>query len=107
MVRCNSASDISSADQLLSQRIERDFLFCHAGIVLGRAWRQGDGPEKEFLHRITVMRGSLDELMPILAVLEIATGLGIAIFWLLLFTVGIAPAHPPAAYFAFEHIRSL
>lgn len=37
------------------------------------------------------------------ALLQIATGLGIAAFWLLFFTVGLAPANPPACYFAFEH----
>ncbi len=37
------------------------------------------------------------------AILQIATGLGIAAFWLLFFTVGIVPANPPACYFAFEH----
>ena len=35
--------------------------------------------------------------------LEIATGIGMAIFWLLFFTRGLAPANPPACYLAFEH----
>jgi hypothetical protein len=35
--------------------------------------------------------------------LEIITGLGIAVFWILFFTVGLAPAAPPACYFRFEH----
>jgi hypothetical protein len=39
----------------------------------------------------------------ILALLQIATGVGILAFWLLFFTVGLAPAKPPACYFAFEH----
>jgi hypothetical protein len=40
---------------------------------------------------------------PALAYAEIATGVGIVVFWLLFFTVGMAPAKPPACYFAFEH----
>jgi hypothetical protein len=39
----------------------------------------------------------------LLGYLEIATGVGIAIFWALFFTVGLAPANPPACYFPFEH----
>jgi len=39
----------------------------------------------------------------LIASLEIATALGIAIFWILFFSVGMAPAHLPTAYFAFEH----
>lgn len=35
--------------------------------------------------------------------LEIVTGLGIGAFWILFFTVGLAPAAPPACYFRFEH----
>jgi len=42
-------------------------------------------------------------VVSVIAWLEIATGLGLAIFWALFFTVGIAPSHPPAAYYAFEH----
>jgi hypothetical protein len=38
-----------------------------------------------------------------LAIAQIATGFGIAIFWLLFFTVGMAPARPPSCYFAYEH----
>ena|SRR5215467_6203849 len=38
-----------------------------------------------------------------IACFEIATGLGIAVFWILFFSVGLAPAHPPPGYFAFEH----
>jgi hypothetical protein len=40
---------------------------------------------------------------PIIASLEIATGIGIAIFWVLFFSVGIAPTHTPPGYFAFEY----
>jgi hypothetical protein len=35
--------------------------------------------------------------------LQIATGGGIAAFWALFFTSGLAPANPPACYFVFEH----
>jgi hypothetical protein len=38
-----------------------------------------------------------------LAIAQIATGIGIVIFWLLFFTVGMAPARPPSCYFAYEH----
>ena len=33
---------------------------------------------------------------------QVATGFGIIVFWVLFFTVGLAPANPPACYFAFE-----
>jgi hypothetical protein len=32
-----------------------------------------------------------------------ATGVGIIVFWVMFFTVGLAPANPPTCYFAFEH----
>jgi hypothetical protein len=38
-----------------------------------------------------------------LARLEQATAIGILLFWLGFFTVGLAPADPPPGYFAFEH----
>jgi hypothetical protein len=34
---------------------------------------------------------------------QIGTGVGIFIFWLLFFTVGMAPANPSACYFPFTH----
>lgn len=34
---------------------------------------------------------------------QIATGLGILTFWLLFFTIGLAPANASACYFVFEH----
>jgi hypothetical protein len=37
------------------------------------------------------------------AVLEIATAAGVLLFWLVFFTVGLAPAQPPVGYLAFEH----
>src|SRR5262249_27584923 len=39
----------------------------------------------------------------IIGYFEIATGLGILAFWVLFFSVGMAPAHAPQVYFAFEH----
>jgi hypothetical protein len=33
---------------------------------------------------------------------QVATGIGISVFWVLFFTVGLAPANPPLCYFAFE-----
>jgi hypothetical protein len=38
----------------------------------------------------------------LLAHAQTATGLGLLAFWALFFTVGMAPANPPACYFAFE-----
>jgi hypothetical protein len=34
---------------------------------------------------------------------QLATGFGIIVFWVLFFTVGLAPLNPPVCYFAFEH----
>ena len=34
---------------------------------------------------------------------QLATGFGIIVFWVLFFTVGLAPLKPPVCYFAFEH----
>jgi hypothetical protein len=39
----------------------------------------------------------------VIAILEIGTALGLSGFWLAFFTVGLAPARPPAGYFQFEH----
>ena len=38
-----------------------------------------------------------------LSIVQTATGIGILVFWLLFFTVGITPAQPPPCYLAFEH----
>ena len=43
----------------------------------------------------------------VMALAQIATGLGMLTFWILFFTVGMAPAKPPACYFAFEHAFTL
>lgn len=37
------------------------------------------------------------------AYLAIVTGIGILLFWIAFFTVGIAPKNPPVCYFAYEH----
>jgi hypothetical protein len=39
----------------------------------------------------------------VVAILEIITALGLCLFWLAFFTVGLAPANPPVGYFQFEH----
>lgn len=39
----------------------------------------------------------------IIALLELLTGLGILLFWIGFFTIGLAPAEPPQCYFTFEH----
>jgi len=38
-----------------------------------------------------------------IAVLELLTGIGLILFWILFFTVGLAPKNPPQGYFAYEH----
>ncbi len=38
-----------------------------------------------------------------IAYLAIVTGIGILIFWIAFFTIGLAPENPPACYFAYEH----
>jgi hypothetical protein len=38
-----------------------------------------------------------------IAVLELLTGIGIILFWIGFFTIGIAPENPPQCYFAYEH----
>ncbi len=37
------------------------------------------------------------------AVFELVTALGIILFWIGFFTVGLAPENPPAGYLAYEH----
>jgi len=37
------------------------------------------------------------------AYLAIVTGIGILLFWIAFFTVGLAPENPPECYFAYEH----
>ncbi|MBW2544678.1 MAG: hypothetical protein JRD43_04285 [Deltaproteobacteria bacterium] len=38
-----------------------------------------------------------------IAVLQIITALGIILFWIGFFTIGLAPETPPPCYFTFEH----
>lgn len=45
---------------------------------------------------------AMDRKKYFIAILEIITALGIVLFWILFFTVGIAPQNPPECYFAFE-----
>lgn len=39
----------------------------------------------------------------VIAALELLTGLGILLFWIGFFTIGLAPVNPPQCYFVFEH----
>lgn len=38
-----------------------------------------------------------------IAVLELLTGVGLILFWIGFFTIGLAPKNPPPCYFAYEH----
>jgi hypothetical protein len=38
-----------------------------------------------------------------IAVLELLTGIGLILFWVCFFTIGLAPKNPPQGYFAYEH----
>jgi hypothetical protein len=38
-----------------------------------------------------------------IAVLELVTGVGVILFWIGFFTIGLAPENPPPCYFAYEH----
>jgi hypothetical protein len=38
-----------------------------------------------------------------IAVLELLTAIGIILFWVGFFTVGLAPKNPPPGYFVYEH----
>lgn len=38
-----------------------------------------------------------------IAVLELLTGAGLILFWIVFFTIGLAPENPPPCYFAYEH----
>ena len=38
-----------------------------------------------------------------IAVLELLTGIGIILFWIGFFTIGLAPKNPPQCYFTYEH----
>ena len=47
---------------------------------------------------MTVTKG-----MKTIAVLELLTGIGLILFWIGFFTIGLAPENPPPCYFAYEH----
>jgi len=38
-----------------------------------------------------------------IAILELLTGVGLILFWILFFTVGLAPKNPPQGYMEYEH----
>ena len=42
--------------------------------------------------------------MKTIAVLELLTGIGISLFWIGFFTVGMAPENPPLCYIATAYI---
>ncbi|MBN1689501.1 MAG: hypothetical protein JW901_00590 [Dehalococcoidia bacterium] len=44
-----------------------------------------------------------DDRRRLISALEIVTGVGILLFWIAFFTVGMAPENPPPGYFAYEH----
>jgi len=44
-----------------------------------------------------------DDKRRLIASLEIVTGVGLILFWLAFFTVGLAPEKAPPCYFAYEH----
>jgi hypothetical protein len=48
-------------------------------------------------------RPAPDTTAAALPLLQILTGAGLILFWLLFFTIGLAPANPPPGYFEFEH----
>jgi len=41
--------------------------------------------------------------MTAIAILELLTGVGLMLFWIGFFTIGLAPENPPPCYFAYEH----
>jgi len=44
-----------------------------------------------------------DDKRRLIASLEIVTGVGLVLFWIAFFTVGLAPDKAPPCYFAYEH----
>ena len=43
----------------------------------------------------------------LIASLQIITAVGLALFWVAFFTVGMTPLNPPACYFVYEHALPL
>ena len=41
--------------------------------------------------------------MRTIAILELATGVGLILFWIAFFTIGLAPVNAPPSYLDFEH----
>jgi hypothetical protein len=41
--------------------------------------------------------------MTAIAILELATGVGLILFWIGFFTIGLAPKDPPKGYMEYEH----
>lgn len=41
--------------------------------------------------------------MKLIAYFSIFTGIGIILFWVAFFTIGLAPENPPVCYYAYEH----
>jgi len=44
-----------------------------------------------------------DDRRRLVSALEIVTGVGVILFWVAFFTIGMAPDPAPAGYFAYEH----
>ena len=43
------------------------------------------------------------EALKTIAILELLTGVGLILFWIGFFTIGLAPKNPPQGYLAYEH----
>jgi hypothetical protein len=43
------------------------------------------------------------EALKTIAILELLTGVGLILFWIGFFTIGLAPKNPPPGYLAYEH----
>ena len=43
------------------------------------------------------------KILKTIAVFELLTGIGLILFWIGFFTIGLAPENPPPCYFAYEH----
>ena len=41
--------------------------------------------------------------MTTIAILELLTGVGLILFWIAFFTIGLAPKNPPKGYMEYEH----
>ncbi|MDD5399232.1 MAG: hypothetical protein PHU70_09160 [Dehalococcoidia bacterium] len=43
------------------------------------------------------------EAIRVIAILELITGVGLILFWVGFFTIGLAPKNPPKGYLEYEH----